>query len=93
MTSYPIRFPKEIRPIRFERTEVLGMTVDYFFCREESHRYTVSVFCEDREERLQEFTARPLIAEAFYLLLKEEGVLPGTAGALWEDFAADLIGT
>ena len=91
MSSYPICFPREIRPIRFERTEVGGLTADYFFCREEDRTYTVSIYCEGREARLPRFTGRRLVAEAFYLLLKEEGVLPAALEELWLEFAEELV--
>jgi hypothetical protein len=91
MSAYPICFPKEIRPIRFERTEIEGLTADYFFCREENRTYSVSVYCEGKEEKLPCFTSRRLVAEAFYLLIKEEGVLPSSLAELWQEFAAELV--
>lgn len=91
MSAYPICFPKEIRPIRFERTEIEGITADYFFCREEDRSYSVSVFCEGREARLARFTDRRLVAEAFYLLVKEEGVLPASLDELWQEFSGELV--
>ena len=91
MSAYPICFPKEIRPIRFERTEIEGLSADYFFCREENRAYSVSIYCEGREEKLSHFTSRRLVAEAFYLLLKEERVLPESLTDLWQEFAAELI--
>ena len=91
MSAYPICFPKEIRPIRFERTEVGGLTADYFFCREENRTYSLSVYAEGREAKLSCFTSRQLVAEAFYLLVKEEGVLPSSLAEIWEEFAAELV--
>lgn len=91
MFTYPICFPKEIRPIRFERTEVDGLTADYFFCREQDRTYSVSVYCEGREARLPRFTSRRLVAEAFYLLIKEEKVLPASLDEIWQEFSAELV--
>ncbi len=91
MSTYPICFPREIRPIRFERAEIGGLVADYFFCREENRSYSVSVWCEGREARLPCFTEHRLVAEAFYLLIKEEGVLPASLDELWQEFSGELV--
>jgi hypothetical protein len=91
MQTYPICFPKGIRPIRFERTEIDGLIADYFFCREQDRSYSVSVYCEGREARLPCFTSRRLVAEAFYLLIKEERVFPASLAEVWTEFAAELV--
>ena len=90
MPFCPICFPKEICALRFERTEVGGLPTDYFFCREADRSYSLSVFSEGREAHLPCFTAHRLVAEAFYLLVKEEGVLPATLDELWQEFSIEM---
>ena len=85
----PICFPKGICALRFERTEVGGLPTDYFFCREEDRSYSIRILCQGREEKLSRFTFGRLTAEAFYLLVKEEGVLPSSLDALWREFSAE----
>ena len=91
MPIHPLSFPKEIRPLRFERTEIEGLAADYFFCREADRSYSLSVFSEGREAHLPCFTAHRLVAEAFYLLVKEEGVLPATLDELWQEFSSEML--
>ena len=74
--------------LRAERTAIDGMTVDYRFLRSAEGQYSMQIDCEGRSERLQSYTDEFLLAEALYLLAKEERLLPGTLGELWQDLWA-----
>lgn len=71
--------------LRAERTEFEGISVDYLFTRNRRGEYSLRIDSEERSEALAAYTDNPLLAEAFYLLVKEEHLLPGTLAELWQD--------
>ena len=91
MSNFPICFHGDGHPIRFERTDIGALSADYCLVREENRSYSVSVYCNGRHERLAAFTSRRLVAEAFYLLSRTQGVLPSGLTDLWQEFAEGLV--
>lgn len=75
------------RLIRAERTETEGITVDYALSRG-ANGYSLQAESEGRSETLSDYTANGLLAQAFYLLVREGRVLPGTLRDLWHDFCS-----
>ncbi len=71
--------------LRAERAKFEGITVDYLFTRNRNGEYSLRIDTEEGSETLDAYTDNPLIAEAFYLLTKEEHLLPGTLAELWGD--------
>ncbi len=79
---------KEDRLLRAERTEIEGITVDYTLSHS-AGGYSLRVESDRASEELSEYTDNPLLAEAFYLLVREERLLPGTLSDLWEEWRAE----
>ena len=85
MKSYLQRDTKEERLLRAERTTFEGIIVDYLFTQNGRGEYSLQIDSETGSEVLKAYTDNPLLAEAFYLLIKEEHLLPGTLAELWQD--------
>ena len=85
MKRQPNESTESERLLRSERTEFEGITVDYLFTRNRRGEYSLRITSGTGSETLAAYTDNPLLAEAFYLLTKEEHLLPGTLAELWGD--------